>query len=308
VLVGFTASGKKKVGVTLAERIDAEIISLDSMKVYRQMDIGTAKPSSADRRRVPFHLLDVVDPCESFSVGKYLEAARDRVREIHERRRRVLFLGGTALYMNRLLHGLFSTPPLDPRYKAELLDDASRRGTLYLHGRLRGADPASALTIHQNDLKRIVRALEVIHATGKPLSWLKANRTMRMIPNPAVVAGLRWPRETLEERIRRRTRKMLEAGLVEEVRRILADPGFGSESGKAIGYAEIIDHLYGRLSLSEAEEAINRNSLSFATKQETWYRRVEEMRWVAMASAVDLDRAVDELAEYFLTSESELTG
>ncbi len=298
-LVGLTACGKKKIGIAIAERIDAEIISLDSMKVYRGMDIGTAKPSPEDRSRAVFHMLDILDPTQSFSVGSFLETAREHVESIHGRGKEVLFLGGTAFYLNCLLNGLFTAPESDPLIRDELLREARAMGTAHLHGRLRGADPASADKIHKNDIKRLVRALEVIRVTGKPLSWLKTHRTTRIIDNPARTVGLRWPLAKLEERIRERTARMLAKGLVDEVRTILEGSEFGPESGKAIGYREIISHIKGDLTRGEAEEEINRNSLKFVKKQETWYRRFPEIRWFELRSSEDAGRVVEEAADYF---------
>lgn len=299
VLVGLTSSGKKKVGIETARLLDAEILSLDSMKVYRGMDIGTAKPSARDRSRAAFHLLDLVEPAESFSVGRFLEMARSSVAALHDRGREVLFLGGTAFYLNCLLHGIFSGPPADPAYREELLALVREKGAAGLHGLLRGADPDSAEKIHPNDTKRVIRALEVIQATGKPFSWHKLHRTRRIIENPIVLAGLSWPPQDLEKRIRARTAAMIGKGLVEEVRRIRQAGGFGPESGKAIGYAEIIRHLEGVLSIEEAEEAINRNTLKFVKKQETWYRRFPGLRWFNLTPESDPVAVAAEVARYF---------
>lgn len=299
-LVGLTACGKKKIGIAIAESINAEIISLDSMKVYRGMDIGTAKPTEEDRSRAVFHMLDILDPKESFSVGAFLETARAQVERIQGRGKEVLFLGGTAFYLNCLLNGLFTAPDSDPLIRDELLREARAMGTAHLHGRLRGADPHSAEKIHKNDIKRLVRALEVIRVTGRPLSWLKRHRTTRIIDNPTRTVGLRWPLAMLEERIRKRTARMFARGLVDEVRAILDGPGFGPESGKAIGYREILSHIEGDLTRREAEEEINRNSLKFVKKQETWYRRFPEIRWFELRSTDDAGRVAEEAAAYFL--------
>ncbi len=298
-IVGLTSCGKKKIGIRIAEIIDAEIISLDSMKVYRGMNIGTAKPSAEDRAKARFYMLDILNPHESFSVGSFLEAAREHVTRIHGRGKEVLFLGGTAFYLNCLLNGLFTAPESDPLIREELLREARERGTAHLHGRLRGADPASANDIHQNDIKRLVRALEVIQVTGKPLSWLKRHRTTRIIDFPARTAGLRWPRPLLEKRIRKRTALMFDKGLVDEVRAILDGSGFGPESGKAIGYREVIAHIQGELTRAEAEDEINRNTLKFVKKQEVWYRRFPEIRWFELRSADDAERVASEAASYF---------
>ncbi len=300
VLVGLTSSGKKKVGIETARLLNAEILSLDSMKVYRGMDIGTAKPSPHDRSRAVFHMLDLVEPDESFSVGRFLETAKAKVGEVHGRERRVLFLGGTAFYLKCLLNGLFDGPPADPAYREELLAFEAERGSLTLHGLLRGADPESAGEIHPNDTKRVIRALEVIQATGRRFSWHKANRTERIIANPLVLAGLRWDLSELEKRIRHRTAAMIRRGLKEEVSRIVEGPGFGPESGKAIGYVEMIQHLNGDLTLDEAEETINRSTLRFVKKQETWYRRFPEIRWFDLGSESQPEEVASEVARYFM--------
>jgi len=299
-LAGLTASGKKRVGVAVSSLIGCEIISLDSMKVYRGMDIGTAKPGPEDRTRVPFHMIDIVDPDASFSAGRFLERAAGLVEEIHARRRKVLFLGGTAFYLHCLVEGLFTAPPPSPALREELLAEARERGAVYLHGRLRGADPASAAKIHPGDVKRIVRALEVIQLTGRPLSWLKAHRTVRLVSNPVKIAGLRRPADLLAERIRTRTARMIREGLVEEVRGIREGCGFGPEAARAIGYREIIAHLEGKITLDEAEEAINRNTLCFVKKQETWYRRFSRIRWFGVGPRSDVDRVAGKIARYFL--------
>jgi tRNA dimethylallyltransferase len=299
VLVGLTASGKKRVGVLAAKRIGAEIISLDSIKVYRGMDIGSAKPGPDDRGAVPFHLLDILDPFESFSVGQFLTLAEAKRKEIHDRGRRVLFLGGTAFYLNCLLNGLIEGVDDDPALRRSLLDRAEREGPETLHAELAAADPSSAEKIHRNDTKRIVRALEVIRLTGHPLSWLKAHRTRRFLTCDFRVAGLRWPMETLKSRIMARTGRMLEKGLVEEVDSILKGGGFGPESGKAIGYREIIAHLNGELTLEEAEQQINTATWRFAKKQMTWYKRFEQIRWFDVADATEPEALAEEVADYF---------
>jgi len=300
-LVGLTASGKKRVGVAVSRLIGGEIISLDSMKVYRGMDIGTAKPGPEDRARGPFHMIDIVDPDASFSAGRFLERAAGLVKEIHARGRKVLFLGGTAFYLHCLVKGLFSAPPPSPALREELLAESRERGADYLHGRLRGADPASAAVIHPGDVKRIVRALEVIQLTGRPLSWLKAHRTVRLVPNRVEIAGLRQPADLLAERIRGRTAEMIRKGLVEEVRRIRESSGFGPEAARAIGYRETIAHLEGKITLDEAEEAINRNTLRFVKKQETWYRRFPRIRWFEMKPGGDPEGVAERIARYFLS-------
>lgn len=299
VLVGLTASGKKSVGVRVAENLDAEIISLDSIKIYKGLDIGSAKPSKEDRERVRFHLLDILEPAESYSVGQFLEAASTCMKEIHARGKRVLFLGGTAFYLNCLLNGLIEGTGNDPEIRRNLLEQADAEGPEALHRILEKEDPPSAETIHPRDTKRIVRALEVIRISGKPLSWLKEHKTTRFIEGPFRVAGLQRSREDLKARIISRAEKMIAKGLVEEVRSLLEGPGFGPESGKAIGYKEIIAHLQGELSLEEAAQKINTATWRFAKRQMTWYKRFDEIQWFEIRENDTLERIVEEVTRYF---------
>ncbi|MFH1998132.1 MAG: tRNA (adenosine(37)-N6)-dimethylallyltransferase MiaA [Planctomycetota bacterium] len=300
VLVGLTASGKKRVGIRVAKAIDAEIISLDSIKIYRGMDIGSAKPSMEDREKIRFHLIDILDPSQSFSVGQFLEAAAQCMKEIQGRGRKVLFLGGTAFYLNCLMNGLIEGVGHDPEIRRYLLEHADKEGPESLHRILQNEDPPSASSIHPRDTKRIVRALEVIRLSCRPLSWLKENQTKRFINGPFRVAGLQRTREDLKARIISRAEKMIEKGLVEEVRHLLETTGFGPESGKAIGYKEIIAHLKGELSLDEAAQKINTATWRFAKRQMTWYKRFNEIRWFEVRVREELDQVADAVSAYYL--------
>jgi tRNA dimethylallyltransferase len=301
ILVGLTASGKKTLGTRVAERIGAEIISLDSIKIYRGMDIGSAKPKPEEQARVPYHLLDIIEPHESFSIGRFLLLAKNHVSEILARGKRVLFLGGTPFYLNGLLNGLIEGVEEDPDLRRGLLRRVEREGAGALHAQLTHEDPDTAAVIHPNDAKRIVRALEVIFITGHPLSWLKAHRTRRFISGPFLVAGLRWPMPLLRERIAKRTRQMIEEGFIDEVEKIRQGKGFGIESGRAIGYRQIICHLEGELSLEEAIIQITTATSRFAKKQMTWYKRFDQIRWfdVSEGDGVDKKALVDRLVQYF---------
>ncbi|MBU0756041.1 MAG: tRNA (adenosine(37)-N6)-dimethylallyltransferase MiaA [Planctomycetes bacterium] len=299
VLVGLTASGKKTVGLKVAQRIGAEIISLDSIKIYRGMNVGSAKPNPANRAAVPFHLLDILDPSDSFSVGQFLTLAAETTESIHRRNKRVLFLGGTAFYLNCLLNGLIEGVGSDPELRRSLLAQASQSGPEKLYRELVRLDPATAESLHQNDAKRIVRALEVIQLTGQPLSWLKKHKTRRFLSGSFRVVGLRWPMEIVKDRIRKRTDRMIDCGLVEEVKGILEGGGFGPESGKAIGYREIIGHLKGESTLDEAIQRINTNTWRFAKRQMTWYKRFPQIQWFELEEPVDLEALVDSIVHAF---------
>ena len=283
-LIGPTASGKSAVAIAVAEQIGAEILSLDSMALYRGMDIGTAKPSPDDRARVPHHLVDLADPGDAFSTGRYLEAATAAIAEVAARGRRPLFVGGTALYLKALTEGFFDGPTADWELRNRLEAEAAEHGPPALHARLRQVDPAAAGRIHPNDLRRIVRALEVHETTGRPISELQTQFGSPSSRYACTLVGLRWSREHLHERIGRRVGAMLAAGLVGEVRRLLAAPGGMSHSASQfVGYREIIAHLEGEYNLDEAVERIKRRTRQFAKRQDTWFRKFPQIRWVDAA-------------------------
>jgi len=285
-LVGPTASGKTAAGIEVALRIGAEILSLDSMSLYRGMDIGTAKPSSAERARVPHHLIDLAEPHEAFSTGRYLEAAEAAIADVAARGRRPLFVGGTALYLKALTEGLFQGPAADWELRHRLIAEAEAKGAAALHQRLQAVDPAAASRIHPNDVRRIVRALEVHEATGRPIS---EQQTQFGSPSPrfeCVLAGIRRERADLRDRINRRVDAMFAAGLVEEVRALLAHPGGISHSAaQFVGYREVIAHLRGQLPLAETIERVKTRTRQFAKRQGTWFRRFPQIRWVDASPA-----------------------
>jgi tRNA dimethylallyltransferase len=277
-LVGPTASGKTQVGVLVAEALGAEVISLDSMAVYRGMDIGTAKPSPVERARVPFHLIDVCEPTDEFSAGDYLERAAEAVAAIEARGRRVLFVGGTPLYLKLLLEGVFRGPKADWEFRRALRARAQREGAQALHEELTRVDPDAARRLHPNDLRRIERALEVHHLTGRPLSELQRESQV-VVPGPKQLVGLRRTRVDLYRRIDGRVERMWATGLVEEVRR-LAGRGLSRSASQALGYREVLRSLAGELTLAEARELTQRHSRQFAKRQLTWFRSIPDISWV----------------------------
>ena len=280
-LLGPTASGKSSVGLRLAGMVDAEIVSVDSMQVYRGMNIGTAKPSAEQLREVPHHLIDVVEPSESFSVARFIELAGEAIGTINGQGKRVLAVGGTALYAKALAEGLFDGPGSNAQLRRELKDRAARAGSEVLHDELAQVDPQAAGKIHRNDLRRIVRALEVFELTGAPISSFQQQFGRA---NPAYrcrYVCLRRKREDLHIRINSRVKQMIQAGLVEEVQTLLAAAGgLSMQAGQALGYQEIIAHLSGEMSLDEATERIKINTRQFAKRQMTWFRRFPKVHWL----------------------------
>jgi tRNA dimethylallyltransferase len=278
ILTGPTASGKTQLALELAGRLGAEVVAMDSMTLYRGLDVGTAKPTPEERRRVPHHLVDALDPWESASVAWWLERAAACCRDIAARGRQALLVGGTPLYLKAVLFGLFGGPPADEGLRRRLAEEAGRDGGAALHARLARVDPASAARLHPNDLRRVVRALEVWELTGRPISaW---QRQWRGEPAPARPAlWLDVPRAELYDRINRRVDQMLAAGLLDEVRalRNLPKP-LSREAAQAVGYKELFDYLDGRANWGEAVERVKVRSRRLAKRQLTWFRHLPGCR------------------------------
>ena len=279
-LTGPTASGKTAVGVELALRLEAEVICLDSMTLYRGMNIGTAKPTIAERKGVPHHLIDVIDPSRNASVAEYRALAAEKIGEIESRGNVPLFVGGTPLYLKALLRGLFEGPSADPSIRETLEREASEQGAEALHARL---DPETAARLHKNDIRRIIRALEVQTLTGESISKRQVEHETPAPPSVPVFALAR-PRRELYDRINLRVDLMFESGLIEEARALLnrADP-IASAPAQAVGYREVFDYLEGRITLASAIEQTKTRTRRFAKRQETWFRSLEEIEPVSVA-------------------------
>ena len=295
-LTGATAVGKTAVSLALAQRIGAEIISLDSMAVYRGMDIGTAKPSMADQAVVPHHLIDLADPSEEFSVAQYLELAERAVGDIRSRGREPLFVGGTPLYLKCLLRGMFDGPGADWQLREQIESEAAVHGPQALHERLQQVDPLAAAQIHPNDTRRIVRALEVYRATGQPISHQQFEFEDGQPAEKCRVFVLRRSREEQHRRIEQRVDDMLEQGLVEEVRH-LTDGGreLGRTAGQAVGYREVLDHLAAETTYDEMVGKIRARTRRFAKRQGTWFRSLGECRFVDLDGETNVDDLVSQI-------------
>lgn len=282
-LTGPTAVGKSDVGLILAETLGAEIVSLDSMSLYRGMEIGTAKPSPEARRIVPHHLIDVLDPHEEFSLAEYVAAAHNACCRILERGRTPLFVGGTGLYLRGVLRGVFDGPPANWNVRARLQAEAAQRDPEHLHRQLQAVDPAAAAVLHPHDTRRLIRALEVHRLTGRPLSAQQRQSPLAIGERPAHVDWLSPPREWLYERINDRVERMFAHGLIDEVRTLLSvDRPLSRTARQALGYKEVIDHLHGRFGLEETVQRVQTRTRQFAKRQCTWFRNLEECRPVEM--------------------------
>ena len=278
-LAGPTACGKTELSLLLAEHLNAEILAMDSMSLYRGMDIGTAKVSTAERKRVPHHLIDLIDPHEKFSVADYFTAAEACCRQIISRGRTPLFVGGTGLYLRTILRGVFDGPSADWDYRNELETFAETEGNEALHDRLAAVDPVSAEKLHPNDVRRVARALEVYHVTGIPLSVQHAEPILNAEQCPAHVFWLLPDREWLYERINKRVDQMLSEGLMDEVKQLLAAAEPMSRTARqALGYKELIDFMEGQYSYDRAVELLKQQTRRFAKRQHTFFRNIKECR------------------------------
>jgi tRNA dimethylallyltransferase len=296
-LTGPTAAGKTAVGVELARRIGAEIISMDSMALYRGMDIGTAKPTAAERAAVPHHLLDMLPPHQECSVAQYLDAAGRAAADIRSRRRVVLFVGGTPLYLKALLRGIFQGPPADWPLRRRLEDEARRHGGDWLHRRLAEVDPEAARRLHPNDTRRLIRALEVFEKTGRPISGWQRQFAVGRPADQCRVFVLDPPRAELPARIDRRVEAMFSAGLVAEVGGLLRGPRpLGKTARQAVGYREVIEHLEGRRPLPETIALVKLHTRQLAKRQGTWFRSLSECRLLPMPCPIDPAAAAQQLA------------
>ena len=278
VILGPTASGKTDVALAVARATGAEILSVDSMQVYRGMDLGTAKPSPAERAAVPHHLLDVVNPDESFTVARFVELADGVIADAKRRRVPLIATGGTPLYYKALFEGLFEGPAADQSTRSRLRDLPNEE----LFRRLSQVDPAAAARIHPNDQKRLVRALEVYELTGQPISSFQTHWASGERRHAAVWVGLGWDREALNRRINARVKAMMAGGWLDEARRLLATyPTLSHTAAEATGYRELIDHLRGKLSLEDAVEQIKIATRQLARRQMKWFRRFKDVTWLA---------------------------
>lgn len=279
VLAGPTAVGKTALSLQLADRLGAEIVALDSMTVYRGMDIGTAKPSVAERAIVPHHLIDIREPHEDFSLTEFLAAATDACRGIQARGRVPLFVGGTGLYLRGLLRGVFEGPAADWDLRHRLEAEAEANGEAALHQRLATVDPVSAARLHPRDLRRVIRALEVFELTGQPLSALQQQQPLTAADRPRLVAWLQPETDSLNQRIDARVSQMMRDGLIEEVRHLLErQPPLSHTAQQALGYQEVIAWLTGGrpVPMEELIAEIQLRTRQFAKRQRTWFRNLEE--------------------------------
>ncbi|GIW47101.1 MAG: tRNA dimethylallyltransferase [Deltaproteobacteria bacterium] len=298
VILGPTAIGKSKLGIEIARRVGGDIVSADSLQVYRYLDIGTAKPTKEERQQIPHHLIDIVNPDEEFNAGLYRRYAREVIKELHRNARRVIVVGGTYLYVRVLLYGIVEGISADSNIREHLRSLKSRYGLSCVYSMLKSVDPESAGRIHPNDYVRIERALEVYYLTGRRMSELQKEHGFRESEYHVLKIGLFENKEVLKDKINKRVEKMLKGGFVEEVR-MLREMGFNRELKpmQSIGYKQINRYLDGEITLEEAVELIKRDTRRFAKRQMTWLRRDGDIEWYSLSR--DLDRIVDRVYDFF---------
>jgi tRNA dimethylallyltransferase len=282
VVIGPTASGKTKVSIELAKSIGGEVISADSMQVYKYMDIGTAKPDEDERAGIKHYLIDEVYPDEEFSVARFQELALRYIDVILQKGKVPIVVGGTGLYINSLIYNInFSETISDWELRERLKKEAKEEGNKYLHQKLKEIDPEAAERIHVNDVKRIIRAIEVFKHTNKPISYHQELSRQNPPAHRFLLVGLKMDRERLYDRINRRVDIMIERGLVEEVKGLVS-MGYDKNTVamQGLGYKEILAYLRGEMSLEDAFYILKRDTRHYAKRQITWFKRIENVHWI----------------------------
>jgi len=302
VITGPTASGKSSLAMKMAMEFGGEIISADSMQIYREMDIGTAKPTLRDRTLVPHHMIDIADPGEVYSAARYLEDAGKCIEDVLSRGKLAIVCGGTGLYINALLSGVgFSGG--DTEIRAELEKRWDHEGPEAIMAQLRECDPASAERLHINDKKRIIRALEVWLSQGVTITEMnERERASKPLYDPPILALRPEPRELLYRRIDLRVDQMMEEGLEREVRKLLSEGKLTGTAAQAIGYKELLSYIAGESSLGEAVELLKRKSRNYAKRQLTWFRGDERVSWLTYEETDDFEQVFAKATDFFVRS------
>jgi len=296
VLSGPTGVGKSKLAIELAEEFGGEIISADSMQVYRYMDIGTAKPTPREQRRVRHHLIDLVTPDQPFHAGLYRTLGQRAIDQLHREGKPVWVVGGTGLYIKSLTQGLFTSPKIDPAVRERLKEEARERGEDFLYQRLKKVDPKTASKLHPRDLFRAVRALEVFDSTGMPISFYREQHGFGDRPYQTLKVGLDLDRPTLYRRIEERVEQMIEKGLLAEVKRLL-EMGFGPDLKpmQSLGYKQMVQFLAEEMGWSEAVREMKRDTRRYAKRQWTWFKADPEIHW---RESIDREKIVREVTSF----------
>lgn len=295
MIIGPTCSGKTKLSLKLAEKLNSEIIAADSRQIYKLLDIGTAKPTEDELAKVKHYFINDLKPDESFNVSKYEEESLRIINELHEKDKIPIVVGGSGLYIKALVDGIFNEVDTDEEFRQQLLAEREKFGNEYIYEKLIAVDKVSADTMLPQNWKRVIRALEVFHLTGEPI-WKFHAEHKREVDIKFLQFGLNWERELLYENINSRVDKMISAGLVDEVKSVLAS-GFSSElnSLNTVGYKEVIAYLDDEFDLERAVELIKRNTRRYAKRQMTWFRKDDRIKWFKINHEDDLEKIAESI-------------
>ena len=298
VIIGPTAVGKTKLSIEMAKRYNGEIISGDSMQIYRGMDVGTAKITKEEMEDIPHHLIDIKEPFESFSVAEFQELVRAKIAEIAKKGKLPIIVGGTGLYIQSVIYDYqFSDVSGDEAYRLQLEERVKEIGNEALHEELKEIDPGSAAQIHPNNVRRVIRALEIYHLTGKTMQEYQSHQQPDLLYNTAIV-GLTMDRDQLYERINLRVNMMMDEGLLPEVKALYQQGLRECQSIQAIGYKEIYEYLDGKVTLNEAVENLKQNSRRYAKRQLTWFRNKMKVEWFDMSNVNNFSKKIAEISQY----------
>jgi tRNA dimethylallyltransferase len=298
VLIGPTAVGKTKLSIELAHQFNGEIISGDSMQIYKGMDIGTAKIKQEEMEGIPHHLIDILDPSENFSVAEFQTLVRAKINEISQRGKFPMIVGGTGLYIQSVIYDYqFSSAPGDEAFRLQLEARAKEIGNDVLHQELMMVDPKYAAQIHPNNVRRVIRALEVYHSTGKSISEIQKEQQPDLLYETALV-GLTMEREMLYDRINARVGLMIKDGLIDEVEHLYQSGLRDCQSIQAIGYKELYDYFNGLVSLEDAIDNLKQNSRRYAKRQLTWFRNKIDVKWFDMTDTSDFSKKITEISRF----------
>lgn len=290
-IVGPTAAGKTETAAALTKKVSAEIISCDSMQIYKGMDIITSKPPASLRKKAVHHLIDIIEPTKEFNVSKFRAEALKKIKQILKKGKTPILVGGAGLYVSILIDGIFKVKSVNKSVRSRLYKEASLFGKEFLYEKLNKSDPDAAVKIHPNDTKRIIRALEVFETTGKPISALQKQRKGLANDFDIKIFCINMEREKLKERIDRRVEKMFLNGLVRETKRLLKSK-LSRTAGSAIGIKELKGYFDGKYNLEEAKLAIKRNTKEYAKRQLTWFRKDKRIKWIQIKK----DEPAEEIA------------
>ena len=306
-IVGPTASGKTALSILLAEKLGGEIISADSRQVYRSLDIGTAKPTQEELKRVPHQFINILLPDQHYNAGEYGLQARAKIEELLKQQKQPILVGGSGLYVRAVIDGFFEGPGKNTEIRDQLESEARTLGPEILFDRLKKIDPGSAAKMDATKVRRVIRALEVYCSTGKPISDLHSIQEIK-IPYEAIQFGLEWDRKALYHRIERRIDKMIEDGLINEVRGLMEKGYSPSENAlNTVGYKEAFDFLEGKITKEEMIRLIKQNTRHFAKRQLTWFRADKRIRWLPVNDETDWNEIAGNIEKEFRSAQKNLS-